>query len=339
MTRKLTFIVVFFVSSVVLASTVLAQAIISRDEIKKIVTFIFPPDDHGNLRRDPNNNPIPYGTGFFVILKNDTGKGSGEGAFVYLVTAKHVLKDENGADFDRVYLRLDTLKGEAAFVPLDLIQNGQRLVFTHADPTVDIAVVPAIPSQTLFDFKVMSEDLLSTKETFTQYNIAEGSNVFFVGLFTTYYGEHANVPIFRFGRMAMFPDEPVPWIDYDGQPQQQARLYLIEIQSYGGNSGSPVFFSLGATEQRAKPGNVLLVGSPLLKLAGVMRGRFNDLHPPIGFLQTPTASTPVPLPNIGIAAVTPSYFLHDILFSDTLKKFRADHAVAEPLGKSDQPGK
>jgi hypothetical protein len=177
MTRKLTFIVVLFVSSVVLASTVVAQAIISGDEIKKIVTFIFPSDDQGNLRRDPKNNPIPYGTGFFVAVNNDTGKGSGESAFVYLVTAKHVLKDENGADFDRVYLRLNTLKGEAAFIPLDLVQNGQRLVFTHPDPTVDIAVAPAVPSQTLFDFKAVPEDLLSTKETFTQYNIAEGSDV------------------------------------------------------------------------------------------------------------------------------------------------------------------
>src|SRR4029077_6818935 len=77
-TRKLTFIVVLFVSSVALASIVVAQAIISGDEIKKIVTFIFPPDDHGNLRRDLKNNPIPYGTGFFVAVKNDTGKGRGE---------------------------------------------------------------------------------------------------------------------------------------------------------------------------------------------------------------------------------------------------------------------
>jgi hypothetical protein len=62
------------------------------------------------------------------------------------------------------------------------------------------------------------------------------------------------------------------------------------------------------------------------------------MHPPIGFLQTPTASTPVPLQNIGIAAVTPSYFLHDILFSDELKKFRADHPVAEPPPeKADNP--
>jgi hypothetical protein len=136
--------------------------------------------------------------------------------------------------------------------------------------------------------------------------------------------------------MAMFPDELVPWIDYEGQPEQQAQLYLIEIQSYGGNSGAPVFFSLGATEQRVPAGNLLLSSAPLLKLAGVMRGRFNDTHPVWGFVQSPTTSIPVPVPNIGIAGVTPSYFLHDILFSDVVKKLRADHP---PPGKTDQPGK
>jgi hypothetical protein len=46
-----------------------------------------------------------------------------------------------------------------------------------------------------------------------------------------------------------------------------------------------------------------------------------------------------PTPNIGIAAVTPSYFLHDILFSDELKKFRADHPIVEPPQEPQQPGK
>ena len=96
---------------------------------------------------------------------------------------------------------------------------------------MDIAVVPLLPSEALFDFKVIPDDMLSIKATFDEYNIAEGSDVFFVGLFATYYGEHQNVPIFRFGRMAMFPDERVPWINYEEQPEQQAQLYLIEIRS------------------------------------------------------------------------------------------------------------
>jgi hypothetical protein len=253
-------------------------------------------------------------------VKSDDGKG----VYGYLVTAKHVLKDSQGNDFNRVYVRLNKKGGDAEFVALDLIQNGQRAVYTHTDPSVDIAVVPAFPSDAVFDFKIISEDMLSTKATFDEFNIAEGSDVFFVGLFTTYYGEHKNNPIVRFGRVAMFPDDPLTWIDYQGQSEQHARLYLIETQSYGGNSGSPVFFSLGADRS---PKQDYLLGSSLSMLAGVMRGRFNDTNPPIGFLQTPTASTPIALPNIGIAAVTPSYFLHDILFSNELKKFRAEHPL------------
>ena len=128
----------------------------------------------------------------------------------------------------------------------------------------------------------------------------------------------------------MFPDDPIEWRDYQGQPEQHAQLYLIETQSYGGNSGSPVFFSLGADRS---PKSGFILGSPVIKLAGVMRGRFNDTSPVLGFIQNPTASTPVTLPSIGIAAVTPSYFLHEILFSDELKKFRADHPIAPPPEK------
>jgi hypothetical protein len=203
------------------------------------VTFILPADAQGNLLRDQKtNDPIPYGTGFFVGVKNDTGTV----IYGYLVTAKHVLKDGHGNDFSRVYLRLSKLAGDAEFIPLDLAQSGQRTVFTHPDPSVDIAVVPALPPADIFDSKAIPDDMLSTKATFDEFNIAEGSDVFFVGLFTTYYGEHKNNPIVRFGHVAMFPDDPIAWIDYEGQPEQHAQLYLVETLSYGGNSGSPVFF-------------------------------------------------------------------------------------------------
>jgi len=159
-TRKLTFLIVLLVSSIALAPISIAQTVTNGADLKKAVTFIFPPDSHGNLRRDPKtNNPMPYGTGFFVGVKNDIGKL----IYGYLVTAKHVLKDENGNDFARVFLRLDLLKVDAAFIPIDLIQSGHRVVYTHPDPSVDIAVVPMLPSQSLFDFKILPDDMLSTK--------------------------------------------------------------------------------------------------------------------------------------------------------------------------------
>ncbi len=306
-----------------LASVGQASAETIPQDVKKVVTFIFPADAQGNLMRDEKNNPIPYGTGFFVSVKSEGGKG----LYGYLVTAKHVLKDPRGNDFSRIYLRLNKRQGDTEFIPLDLVQSGQRVVYTHTDPSVDIAVLPAWPLDTIFDFKVIPEDMLSTKATFAEFNIAEGSDVFFVGLFTTYYGEHKNNPIVRFGRVAMFPDDPIGWVDYQGQPKQHAQLYLVETQSYGGNSGSPVFFLLGA-DRSPKAG--YLLGSSLIKFAGVMRGRFNDTNPSLGLVENPTASTPITLPSIGIAAVTPSYFLHEILFSDDLKRFRAEHPLVPP---------
>jgi len=114
MTRTLSFLVVLFACATVFAPITIAQTIPA--EIKKVVTFIFPADGQGNLLREPKtNSPIPYGTGFFVGVKNDNGNG----IYGYLVTAKHVLKDEYGNDFIRIYLRMDTLKGDAAFIPLD----------------------------------------------------------------------------------------------------------------------------------------------------------------------------------------------------------------------------
>lgn len=239
-----------------------------------------------------------------------------------MVTAKHVLKAPDGTNLSKTFLRLNKLKGDAEFIPLDLIQDGKPSVYIHPDPTVDIAVVPALPRQDIYDVKAIPSDMLSNKASFKEFNIAEGSEVFFTGLFVQHYGEHRNNPIVRFGRVAMLPEDRIAWKE-DGKPAQSVELYLLETQSYGGNSGSPVFFSLGSDRI---PGSII-IGDPVIKLAGIMRGYFNDVRP-VGFIQ-PTAANPIPIysQNNGIAAVTPSYLLHDILFSDALKKFRADHPI------------
>ena len=255
--RLLTAIISSFTSS--FAATIPPEA-------KKVVTFVFPADDQGSLLRDPKtNNPVPWGTGFFVIVKNDVG---GQGVYGYFVTAKHVLKNEKHQDFSRVYLRLNKLQGDAEFVPLDLVVAGHPAVYIHPDPTVDIAVVPAYPNDKVFDWKALPEDLLTTKASFHEWNISEGADVFFTGLFVPHYGERRNFPITRFGRVAMLPEDRIAWQDDPSVPPQRVELYLLETQSYGGNSGSPVFFYLGADRS---PGSVI-IGPPLLKLAGSCGG-------------------------------------------------------------------
>jgi hypothetical protein len=196
-------------------------------DIKKVVTFIFLADQQGNLLRDArSNSPQPYGTGFFVIVKNPKGPGE----YGYLVTAKHVLKAPDGTDLARIFVRLDKLQGDADFVPLDLFRNGASAVYTHPDSTVDIAVIPAYPSDTVFAFKAIPDDMLSDKASFKDFNIAEGTEVFFTGLFVSHYGDHHNDPIVRFGRVAMLPKDRIAWQE-SSKPAEQVELYLLETQS------------------------------------------------------------------------------------------------------------
>ena len=269
-------------------------------EVKSVVAFIFVKNEKGEL--------IANGTGFFVGVKNTSNP---DFFSVYLVTAKHVIYKSNTTDFlDTVFVRLNKKEGGSQIGVIPIITEGEkRNVFTHSDSSVDIAIIPFLPDQEKFDFKFLPEDMITTKEAFKELKIREGSDVFFTGLFTPYMGSERNYPIVRFGRVALVTDEKIEW---QGKLMD---LYLIEAGSYGGNSGSPVFFYLGSDRE---PGS-LMVGSPIIKLAGVMQGTFLDVHE---IKVVETKEVPIAFSNMGIAAVVPGYKLHEILFSDELKEKR-----------------
>lgn len=314
------FVTLFFLVSEAMATPI-------PPNVKKVVTFIFLSDAEGKLLRDQKTgNPVPNGTGFFVTA---TTSDVPKRIFGYLVTAKHVLKDQNGNPFTKVYLRVNKFDDSSEFVPLSLVHEGsKRNVFIHSDPTVDIAVIPIPePSASIYDYRTVPADTVTTRASFEALQIGEGTDVFFAGLFLPHYGESRNVPIVRFGKVAMVTDDRILWKADVTKPPQPTQLYLLETQSYGGNSGSPVFFYLGADRT---PGTIT-IGQPTIVLAGVMSGRFNDWQP----IQTiPTAnSIPISWENNGIAAVAPAYLLHEILFSEELKKFhgvRTDLSIKQP---------
>jgi hypothetical protein len=269
-------------------------------EVKSTIAFIFVPDTSGKL--------VPNGTGFFVGVKDTSTSNSYS---VYLVTAKHVLlTDDNETFFPSVFVRLNRKVGDAEILRLDLSSSGNRKnVFVHPDSTIDIAVIPALPDQKVFDFKFLPNEYLTTKDEFVRMKIREGSEIFFTGLFIPHIGKHRNYPVVRFGRVALISEERVNW---EGV---MTELYLVESASYGGNSGSPVFFYLGAERE---PGSII-VGSPVLKLAGIMKGFVGERRP-IELVQT--SVIPVSVTNIGIAGIVPAYQLNEILFSNELKNKR-----------------
>jgi hypothetical protein len=158
--------------------------------------------------------------------------------------------------------------------------------------------------------------LIADKSLVKKRRIREGDEMFFVGLFTPFFGDHENIPICRFGRLAMLTDEKIPWGSEGAQ-----NLYLMETGAFGGNSGSPVFFYFRnnraprflATSPTAHHG-------PLL-LAGVVKGYFRDWSQ---VMQTNSAVIEMSAQNMGVAAVVPAYYLHEILFSPEEKKFRSE---------------
>jgi len=269
-------------------------------EVKKCTTFIF-------IEKD--GQVIPNGTGFFVGVKNEENPSIFN---VYLVTAKHVLQDTKGNYLSTIIIRLNKLDGNSQLIKMELNKNIE--ILTHTDDDVDIALFNCLPDQKLFDFKFIQDNLISTNEIIEKNEIAEGDEVFFTGLFTSHVGQKRNQPIVRFGRVALISDEKIEWKEKDN-PAKFLDLYLLECQSYGGNSGSPVFFQLNPLR---KPGQLSL-GGPVIFLAGVMKGSFlTGSEVQIAETNNKIFS----LQNIGIAAVTPAQKLHEILFSEKLIELR-----------------
>jgi len=262
-------------------------------DIKKIVNFIYA----------DSAKKVPLGTGFFVGIR-DTLSNSKE-IYTYLVTAKHVLK-QNGIFLNKIFVRINRKDSLSEIGELRINTNGsEKNVYMHSDSTVDIAVLPVNIDSKIFDFKVITNDFLTNRKSFKTLGIKEGSDVFFTGMFTPFLGDKKNYPIVRFGRVALVTEEKIKW------DNEMTELYLVESTTYGGNSGSPVFFYLGIDRG---DGSIQL-GSPEIKLAGIMKGYFGESIP-ISIVET--KKIPVSQINLGIAAVVPSYYLQEILYCKEL---------------------
>jgi hypothetical protein len=258
------------------------------------------------------------GTGFMIAIPTTADPNR---QWAYLVTAQHVVHtnsdDLNSPLFSELWVRVNTKSGGSAMYKLDIIPSGpKQTLFFHSDPSVDIAVltIGATDADKL-DIKTMPEQMLTGADDFKKFNIGVGTDMFFTGMFTPFLGEKRSYPIVRFGKLAMIPDEKIP---FTGKP---AEGYLMEAFSFGGNSGSPVFFYPSSDNT---PGQMNL-GPPNIKIAGVMRGFFGDAER-ILFAENPTAASAPPVPlskgNTGIAFVVPAHFISEILHSEILEKRR-----------------
>jgi hypothetical protein len=214
------FLVVFGMLTTILApSQTVGQTI---TEQKKVVAFLFgtvhPLNHDKTPMKDAKGHIVavdaPLGTGFFVAYP-DTRVGPNF-EFVYLVTAKHVLRDFDGTFLPKVKVRLNLRKpngdDEVEFVDDIPVTdgNGDLLWFHDKNNSADETVVlPLLPDEQKFDYKAIPTTMFVTEAQLKSDAVAEGDNLYFIGLLAQYFGYKRNYPVVRRGTLAMMTDEAI----------------------------------------------------------------------------------------------------------------------------------
>lgn len=280
------------------------------EELLQTVAFIGSRQSNGTFQA--------MATGFFVGVDPD---------YPYLVTALHVAQRLQEQSYvmrfnPQPYMR--RLK-EGWVGSQDMALQKIQRWYTHpTDSTVDIAVVPlgslsphhlahkTIPTHMFFRYESKTfeytpeeaeQALLQayraeqpqTPEPVKQSVIAIGDETYTVGLYSLVPGRNDNVPVVRVGNVAMMPGEPIHCLD-----DVDRELYLVEMRSIGGLSGSPVFAFSPITRT--------------LFLIGIIHGHHH--------LKDDETTR-----NTGIALVTPIQKLFDILESEELVELRQQDAT------------
>jgi hypothetical protein len=173
----------------------------------------------------PGSHPAaisPVGTGFLVTV------GESGIAGLYLVTAAHVAKS---LGTDPFAIRFN---GKDGLGQLDHKDDAQW--HYHEDASVDVAVMQYVPPDWA-DCTVMPVSEFVDDKRLAHYDVGPGDAAYLVGLFHLYVGKDRNLVTVHTGHIALMPtDEKLETDDGD-----VSNVYLIEMQTLPGSSGSPVY--------------------------------------------------------------------------------------------------
>jgi hypothetical protein len=291
-------------------------------QLKKTVAFVY---GEAHVKDKDGKHVLvegPLGTAFFVFYPDKRG-GEGYG-FTYVVTAKHVLKDElEGKYLDKIRLRLNRKTGTGVgFALLQVSDSKGNLLWLddRDDPNANIALSLGYPSDEEVDYQKISIQSFADSDTLKKSNVSEGDSVYLIGLMPQFTGETRNYPVVRHGSIALLSDEPIPIADNVKQ-----HVYAVELGSWPGHSGAPVFLSLGGYRNGA-----MNVGDSY-SLLGLMLGYFENARPFEAV--APTNSVWLgDTSNIGISYVLPASEILKVLQSKEAQQERD----ADILSKSDR---
>lgn len=208
---------------------------------------------------------LPLGTAFFVSYPDP--RGGPTYAFVYLVTAKHVLEDADGIFLKEVKVRLN-FKEPSGGKQCDFLHvpasddRGNLMWFHDTDTATDVAIAPLLPDEKKFDFLSIPIAMFADDDLLKREKVVEGDSLNFVGLMSQYYGDSKNYPVVRRGTLALMTDEEID------TPTGRQHSFIAELTSWPGNSGSPVFLNLAGMREGS-----LIMGLNL-HLLGILSGSF-----------------------------------------------------------------
>jgi hypothetical protein len=174
-----------------------------------------------------------------------------------------------------------------------------------------------------------------------------GHDLYFPGLFVQSAGKNTILPIVRFGNIARMPSDEELLTLENPIRKMQIRGYLAESHSWGGHSGSPVFwfytyninipievkewrrpesrFSINASPPaRTRPANVMIGNGWAQGLLGLVSGHYDILTKAKNKAQT-LEDIQLGI-NAGIAIVTPADNIREILMRPDVVDDRKERA-------------
>lgn len=180
---------------------------------------------------DNNNQKSCIGTGFLVgdLMENSQSvKKYG----LYLITNKHVVKNQR-----RIFIGFNQNGGINSYdFPAELLdQNNHKLYSEHINPKVDII---ALSINTSFLNNMNAKyHFFPLEESFTlndmqRFGVFEGDLVYSLGYPLNLVNTSQKNPICRLGCISRISDLYIP-----GNPEVN---FLVDAQSFPGNSGGPV---------------------------------------------------------------------------------------------------